>query len=62
MAKAFNPSHLGFFSSLVAAGSLVLRREQGVSTAAVSKHLMLMESRLDLTLANRTTRRMESYA
>ena len=59
MAKSIQPSDLGFFSSLVAAGSLsAAAREQGVSTAAVSKHLTLMESRLDLTLVNRTTRRM----
>lgn len=59
MAKSIQPSDLGFFSSLVLAGSLsAAARELGISTAAVSKHLMQMESRLGLTLVNRTTRRM----
>lgn len=50
---------LGFFVSLVNAGSLsAAAREQGVSTAAVSRHLSLMESRLGFALLNRTTRRM----
>ena len=50
---------LGFFISLVNAGSLTAAaREQGISTAAVSRHLTLMEARLGFALLNRTTRRM----
>ncbi len=50
---------LGFFVSLVNAGSLSgAAREQGISSAAVSRHLSLMESRLGFALLNRTTRRM----
>src|SRR5690606_16252375 len=50
---------LGFFSALVRAGSLsAAGRELGVSTAAVSKHLAQMESRLGVALVNRSTRRM----
>jgi DNA-binding transcriptional LysR family regulator len=59
MAKSIHPADLGFFSALVMAGSLsAAARELGISTAAVSKHLLLMETRLGLTLVNRTTRRM----
>lgn len=50
---------LGFFVSLVNAGSLsAAAREQGISTAAVSRHLTQMEARLGFALLNRTTRRM----
>ena len=50
---------LGFCVSLVNAGSLSgAAREQGISSAAVSRHLSLMESRLGFALLNRTTRRM----
>lgn len=50
---------LGFFVSLVNSGSLsAAAREQGISTAAVSRHLNQMESRLGFALLNRTTRRM----
>jgi DNA-binding transcriptional LysR family regulator len=50
---------LEFFVSLVTSGSLsAAAREQGVSTAAVSRHLSLMENRLGFALLNRTTRRM----
>jgi LysR family transcriptional regulator, transcriptional activator for dmlA len=50
---------LPFFSTLVSSGSLsAAAREMSVSTAAVSKHLALMEQRLGLALVNRTTRRM----
>lgn len=50
---------LGFFVSLVNAGSLsAAAREQGISTAAVSRHLAQMEARLGFALLNRTTRRM----
>ncbi len=53
------PADLGFFVALANAGSLsAAAREQGVSTAAVSRHLGQMESRLGFALLNRTTRRM----
>jgi len=59
MAKLINPADLGFFMALANAGSLsAAAREQGISTAAVSRHLGLMESRLGIALINRTTRRM----
>ncbi len=59
MAKNINPTDLGFFSTLISSGSLgAAARELGVTTAAVSKHLAQMESRLGLVLVNRTTRRM----
>lgn len=50
---------LGFFSTLATCGSLsAAARELGVTTPAVSKHLMQMESRVGVPLVNRTTRRM----
>jgi LysR family transcriptional activator of dmlA len=50
---------LGFFIALANAGSLsAAAREQGISTAAVSRHLGQMEARLGFALLNRTTRRM----
>jgi len=53
------PADLGFFSVLASAGSLsAAARELGITTPAVSRHLMLMESRVGLSLVNRTTRRM----
>ena len=59
MAKLISPADLGFFIALSNAGSLsAAAREQGISTAAVSRHLGLMESRLGIPLVNRTTRRM----
>jgi LysR family transcriptional regulator, transcriptional activator for dmlA len=59
MTKLISPADLGFFIALANAGSLsAAAREQGVSTAAVSRHLGLMESRLGIPLVNRTTRRM----
>lgn len=59
MTKLISPSDLGFFIALAHAGSLsAAAREQGISTAAVSRHLGLMESRLGIALVNRTTRRM----
>ena len=59
MSKLISPADLGFFMALANAGSLsAAAREQGVSTAAVSRHLGLMESRLGIPLVNRTTRRM----
>lgn len=63
MASRIHPADLGFFSVLVAAGSLsAAGREQNISTAAVSKRLTQMESRLGVSLLNRTTRRMSLTA
>ena len=57
--STIQPADLGFFATLASSGSLsAAAREMGVSTAAVSKRLALMETRLKLTLVNRTTRRM----
>lgn len=59
MPKAINPVDFSFFSTLVSCGSLAAAaRELGITTAAVSKHLALMEERLGLRLVNRTSRRM----
>ena len=59
MSKLISPVDLGFFIALANAGSLsAAAREQGISPAAVSRHLGLMESRLGIPLVNRTTRRM----
>lgn len=59
MSKLISPADLGFFIALANAGSLsAAAREQGISPAAVSRHLGLMESRLGSPLINRTTRRM----
>lgn len=53
------PADLRFFSVLAMAGSLsAAGRELGLTTAAVSKHLTLMEARAGVPLVNRTTRRM----
>jgi DNA-binding transcriptional LysR family regulator len=59
MSTGIQPADLGFFSALASAGSLsAAARELGISTPAVSKRLALMESRLGVSLVNRTTRRM----
>jgi LysR family transcriptional regulator, transcriptional activator for dmlA len=59
MTSGIQPADLGFFSVLASVGSLsAAARELGVTTPAVSKHLALMESRLGVSLINRTTRRM----
>lgn len=59
MSKLLQPADLGFFSTLVAAGSLsAAARDLGVTTPAVSKRLAQMEARLGVSLVNRTTRRM----
>ncbi|CAN7776426.1 LysR substrate-binding domain-containing protein [Variovorax sp. LjRoot175] len=59
MTSAILPADLGFFSTLASAGSLsAAARELGVTTPAVSKHLALMESRVGVSLVNRSTRRM----
>jgi LysR family transcriptional regulator, transcriptional activator for dmlA len=63
MSAAIQPADLGFFSVLVAAGSLsAAAREQGITTPAVSKRLSQMEARLGVPLLNRTTRRMSLTA
>ncbi len=59
MSTAIQPADLGFFSALASAGSLsAAARELRITTPAVSKHLALMESRVGVSLVNRTTRRM----
>ena len=59
MSSEIQPADLGFFSALASAGSLsAAARELGITTPAVSKHLALMESRIGVSLINRTTRRM----
>lgn len=59
MTASIQPADLGFFSVLAGAGSLsAAARELGITTPAVSKHLALMESRLNTALVIRTTRRM----
>lgn len=59
MSKLIDPKDLGFFAALAHAGSMTAAaRELGLSNAAVSKRLHLMEQRLGVSLVNRTTRRM----
>ncbi|PTB22555.1 LysR family transcriptional regulator [Trinickia symbiotica] len=59
MSETVLPSDLSFFSTLAASGSLsAAARELGLTAAAVSKRLALMESRAGVALVNRTTRRM----
>ena len=59
MEARLQAADLGFFSALAMAGSLsAAAREMRITTAAVSKRLSLMESRLGVPLLNRTTRRM----
>jgi LysR family transcriptional regulator, transcriptional activator for dmlA len=59
MKQRVYPPDLRFFATLARAGSLsAAARELGLSTPAVSKHLAQMEARLELTLVNRSTRRM----
>jgi LysR family transcriptional regulator, transcriptional activator for dmlA len=59
MGKAIQPADLGFFSTLVRCGSLTAAaRELGITTAAVSKRLTQIETRLGMALVARTTRRM----
>lgn len=59
MAKLIDPKDLGFFAALTHTGSMTAAaRELGLSNAAVSKRLQLMEQRLGVSLVNRTTRRM----
>ncbi len=59
MRETIHPLDLGFFSTLAACDSLSsAARELGITAAAVSKHLALMETRVGVSLVNRTTRRM----
>ena len=59
MRETIHPLDLGFFSTLAACDSLSsAARELGITAAAVSKHLALMEARVGVSLVNRTTRRM----
>ena len=59
MTACIQPADLAFFSALAASASLsAAARELGISTAAVSKHLAAMESRIGVPLVNRSTRRM----
>lgn len=59
MPDAIQPADLAFFSALASAGSLSgAARELGITTSAVSKHLAQMESRVGVSLVNRSTRRM----
>lgn len=53
------PSEIGFFSTVASASSLsTAARDLGISTAAVSKRLAQMETRIGIPLVIRTTRRM----
>ncbi|MDQ2821028.1 MAG: LysR family transcriptional regulator [Pseudomonadota bacterium] len=59
MSNGIQAGELGFFVSLATYGNLSsAARELGVSTAAVSKRLSQIETRLGVPLVNRTTRRM----
>lgn len=57
--SAIQPAELGFFTTLATAGSLsAAARDLGITTAAVSKRLGQMETRIGMPLVTRTTRRM----
>ena len=59
MSTGIQPAELGFFATLATCGSLsAAARELGITTAAVSKRLSLMEARVGVSLVTRTTRRM----
>lgn len=59
MESRIQPADLVFFSALAMAGSLsAAARALRITTAAVSKRLSHMETRLGMPLVNRTTRRM----
>ena len=61
MARLINPADIEFFLALANACSITkTARELGVTPAAVSKHLSLMESRIGIPLFNRTTRSMSA--
>ena len=57
--KVVNPADLGFFVAVATSESLsAAARDLGVTTAAVSKRIGQMESRIGLPLLTRSTRRM----
>jgi LysR family transcriptional activator of dmlA len=59
MTTGIQPAELGFFATLAASASLsAAARDMGITTAAVSKRLSQMETRIGVALINRTTRRM----
>jgi len=59
MTTGVQPAEIGFFVTLSGSGSLsAAARDMGVTTAAVSKRLAQMETRIGVPLINRTTRRM----
>ena len=59
MVTGIQPAELGFLVALSGCGSLsATARELGISKSAVSKRLVLIESRTGVLLVNRTTRRM----
>lgn len=59
MSLGIQPAELGFLVMLASSGSLsAVARELGVSKAAVSKRLAVIEGRIGVALVNRTTRRM----
>jgi LysR family transcriptional regulator, transcriptional activator for dmlA len=59
MGTGIQPAELGFLVALSGCGSLsATARELGISKSAVSKRLVLIESRTGVLLVNRTTRRM----
>lgn len=60
MKESVQAADFGFFSMLASTGSLsAAARELGLTPAAVSKRLALMERRAGVSLVNRTTRRMQ---
>jgi DNA-binding transcriptional LysR family regulator len=59
MAQATSSQDMGFFEQLVRSGSLTAAaHELRITTAAVSKRLTSLESRLGVALLHRTTRRL----
>jgi molybdate transport repressor ModE-like protein len=57
--SAIQPAELGFFAAVATSGSLsAAARDLGITTAAVSKRLGQMETRIGMPLVTRTTRRM----
>lgn len=59
VSSAILPTELGFFASVATAGSLsAAARDMGITTAAVSKRLAQLETRIGMPLIRRTTRRM----
>jgi LysR family transcriptional activator of dmlA len=59
MAHGIQPAELGFLVALAGSGSLsATARDLGLSKAAVSKRLALIEQRTGVVLVSRTTRRM----